>query len=146
MPATELRTAAMDWKDLLLFAVGYVEVIVVLVAWTELAGEPSRLVTRIVIVVGMFGPLALRRALFGWPALPPPKEGLGWSLLSMLALLIALFGMGAAALGVFPLWHGRAVHQGLVGGGLAALALGSALVAMRYPRSSLPEARARRSR
>lgn len=138
---TELRTAAFDWKDLVLFAAGYVLVVAGLTAWGELIGEPPRWVTRIVIVVGMAAPLVLRRLVFGWPALPPPHEGVLWSLLSMLAIFMALFGMGAAALGVFPLWHGRAIHVGLVAGGLAAVAIASMLAALRYPRSQLPEAR-----
>ena len=139
---TELHTAAFDWKDLLLFAAGFVLVVAGLTAWSELVGDPPRWVTKVGIVIGVAAPLALRRLVFGWPALPAPREGSLWSLLSMLGIFIALIGMGAAALGVFPLWHGRPMHGGLVGGGLGAIAVASALTALRYPRSNLPEARA----
>jgi hypothetical protein len=145
MPApepTELRGTAFDWKDLVLFATGYVLVIAGLSAWDELWGAPSRWATRGVILVGMLGPFALRRALFGWPALPPPKEGFGWSLLSMLAIFVALIGMGAAALAAWAMWNGRPLHLPLAGGGLGAVAIGSVLTALRYPRSNLPAARA----
>jgi len=138
---TELRTAAFDWKDLVLFAAGYVIVVAGLTTWAELAGEPSRRVVGIVIIVGMGAPLGLRRLLFGWPALPPPKEGFGWSLISMVAIFVALIGMAAAALGVYPLWHGRPMSFALVGGGLGAVAVASVLTALRYPRSTLPAAR-----
>lgn len=143
---TELRSAAMDWKDLLLFAAAFGIVVVGLTAWAEVAGEPPRWMTKVVIVGGLATPLALRRFIFGWPALPPPKEGALWSLVSMLGILAALFGVAAAALGVYPLWNGRALHAGLVGGGLAAVVAGSVLTALRYPRSNLPSARAIRQK
>jgi hypothetical protein len=139
---SELRSTAFDWKDLVLFAAGYVVVVIGLTAFDELIGDPPLGVTRGVLALGVLGPIALRRLIFGWPALPAPKEGFGWSLLSMLGILVALFGMGAAALGVFPLWHARPIHWGLVCGGLGAVVVGAALTAIRYPRSILPEARA----
>lgn len=139
---TELRSATLDWKDLLLFASGFVLVISGLTAWAELVGEPPARVTKGVILVGVAAPLALRRVVFGWPALPPPREGFVWSLLSMIGIFLALFGMAAAALGVFQLWNGRPMHLGLVGGGLGAMIVASVLTALRHPRSQLPEARA----
>ena len=134
---TELRTVAFDWKDLVLFAASFVLVVLGLAAW-----EPQRLASTIVIILGVGAPLALRRLAFGWPALPPPKKGGAWSLLSMLGIFCALIGMLVAALGVSPLWHGRAVHGGVVGGGLGAVILASVLISARYPRSNLPAARA----
>lgn len=139
---TELRTAAFDWKDLLLFAAGFVLVITLLTVWAELAGEPPRWATKVLLAVGIAAPVALRRLVFGWPALPPPKETALWSLLSMLGILVALVGMGAAALGAWAMWNGRPLHLPLAGGGLGAVAIGSVLTALRYPRSNLPAARA----
>jgi len=139
---SQLRTTAFDWKDLVLFAVGFVVAIAALSAWAELRGEPGKAVTRIVFLTGIFGPIGLRRLIFGWPALPAPKEGFHWSLLSMLGIFTALFGTGAAALGAYPMWLGRDAHLGLISGGLGAVIVGAALTALRYPRSVLPEARA----
>lgn len=138
---TELRATAYDWKDLVLFAASFIVVVAGLTIW-----ETSALVMKVVIIVGVSAPLAIRRLVFGWPALPPPKEGVGWSLLSMLGIFTGLFGMGAAALGVFPMWDGRGVHGGLVGGGLGAVVVASALISARYPRSNLPSARAVRQK
>lgn len=142
METTELRTTAFDWKDLVLFAVGFVAVIAGLSAWSWLSGGPHKVVTGGLFLSGVIGPMFLRRLIFGWPALPPPKPGVHWSLLSMLGILFALFGMGAAALGAYPLWDGRGAHLGLISGGLGAVVVGAALTALRYPRSPIPEARA----
>ncbi len=140
-PST-LRTTAFDWKDLVLFAAGFVAVIAGLTAWSEIAGDPGKAVTKVVFITLILGPLGVRRLIFGWPALPPPKEGMHWSLLSMLGILIAIFGMGAAAMGAYPLWMERAAHLGLISGGIGAVVVGAALTALRYPRSPIPEARA----
>ena len=138
---TELRTVAFDWKDLVLFAASFVLVVLGLAAW-----EPQRLASTIVIIVGVGVPLALRRIVFGWPALPPPKEGGAWSLLSMLGIFMALIGMLVAVAGVSPLLNGRAVHGGVLGGGLGAVIVASLLISARYPRSNLPSARAVRQK
>ena len=139
---TELRTVAFDGKDLVLFSAGFVLVVAGLSAWDALWGYPSQWVATTVIIFAVAAPLALRRAVFGWPALPPPKEGFGWSLVSMIGLLVGLGGMGAAAVGVYPLWNGRPLHLGLIAGGLGAVVIASALTALRYPKSDLPSARA----
>jgi len=138
-----LRSTALDWKDLVLFAVGFVGVIGSLSAWSELSGEPGKQVTRIVFLVGLVIPLGARRLLFGWPALPEPRVGFHWSLLSMLGIFAALIGTGTAAIGAYPLWFGREAHLGVIFGGLGAVVLGAAMTAARYPRSPVPEARAR---
>jgi len=142
-PPSDLRTTAFDWKDLVLFAVGFVVVVAALSAWAEIAGEPGKAVTRVVFLTGVFAPIGVRRLIFGRPALPPPKEGFHWSLLSMLGIFMALFGTAAAALGAYPMWLGRDPHFGLIFGGLGAVIVGAALTALRYPRSPIPAARAR---
>lgn len=64
----------------------------------------------------------------------------------MLGIFMALVGMLFAAIGVSPLWHGRAVHGGSFGFGLGAVVVASAMISARYPRSNLPSARAIRQK
>lgn len=93
-----------DWKDGLLFTGGFVLTVAGASALHDLGGvDLGRKEIQAGLTVLAFGPLVVRRVLFGAPQLPEPRKGIVWSLVSMLGLLAMVFGIGVLALSTFPL-------------------------------------------
>ncbi len=98
------RDVKLDWKDAVLFALGFAVAVGVLVFLSTQYGMTleNRLL-RIAMLLLCFGPLAARRAWFGQPTRATPKEGLLWSVVSILALLLIFGGVGSLGLSLVPL-------------------------------------------
>lgn len=89
-----------DWKDSLLFGFGFVTAIGLLFGVSlYLDVEIGRALTKAAVVGLGFGPLALRRAIFGAPELPEPRPGALASLMSMIGLFATLLGTACAVTG-----------------------------------------------
>lgn len=103
---TPLRPAAMrfDWKDGLLLSAGMIGAVALLLALKEGLGvSADDGLVELVVLVAMGGPVAARRALFGWPQLPEPRKGVLASLGSIVGLLATLGGLLLLALGTLQL-------------------------------------------
>jgi hypothetical protein len=103
---TSLRPAAMrfDWKDGLLLSAGMIVAVALLVALKEGLGvSADDGLVELVALVAMGGPVAARRAIFGWPRLPEPRKGALASIVSIVGLLATLSGLLVLALGTLHL-------------------------------------------
>jgi hypothetical protein len=93
----------LDWKDGLLFAAGFVLVIVICSSAAAFGVGVDRWSMRGFVYTLAVGPIAARRFIFGAPALPAPRTGVFASLLSIGGLFATLFGTAAFAFGTHTL-------------------------------------------
>lgn len=96
-----------DWKDALILPIGFVVLVLVLSQLQSVGIETSKGTKQALAVAVFFGPLGLRRKLFGEPDLPPPKKGLLPSLGSVAGLLATFFGTALIVLGGYHLTKTR---------------------------------------
>lgn len=144
MSTTTLR-ARFDWIDLILFAFGFVTTIGLAIAVREVGVSVGSGAIGTSALGLSFAPIAIRRAIFGAPMLPPPKTGALWSACSIVSGVSVLLGVGILALSVIPV--GRALdparaaeqsrHLGQVawmaGVAVSMILLGALLTWARYP-------------
>jgi drug/metabolite transporter (DMT)-like permease len=127
------RRRYFDWIDAILFAVGFVLMIVAL-ATIDLG--TLRLVAFLLVAL----PIALRRKLFGPPEQPAPRAGAAWSLLSVLGLLGVIVGTMTLAIGADAMVDRVAYGETLsstvevVVAGAVMVLFGALLLRARYPR------------
>ncbi len=93
--------ARFDWKDGVLVCAGMIAAVSALVGLRRLGLviEPDDGIVHAAVLLGMGGPVAARRAVFGAPALPPPRTGPVASLVSIIGLLATLAGLLLGLLG-----------------------------------------------
>lgn len=98
--------AKFDWKDGLLISGGFVAFVGAAVVMKEAFDlELGRNAFRGAAVAALFGPVAVRRAVFGAPVLPPPRQGVMSSITSMVGLLATLLGTGLLGIAGVGLSH-----------------------------------------
>ena len=94
----------LDWFDAVLFAFGFALAAVLAVVLDSFGWDStSEVAVECSMLVFVAGPLFLRRKFFGAPNVGELKDGALWSLLSMVGLLLILFGTGLFGLSVLGL-------------------------------------------
>lgn len=98
-----------DYKDALLLPLGFLGLVVCLTWLKKMGIEAGRGSMEGLAVASLFGPVWLRRWLFGEPELPAPKTGIFFRMASVLGLLCTFAGTAALALASYHLsWRGDA--------------------------------------